>query len=311
MSYEEIAETLEVNPGTVRSRLFSARRLLIEGLERGMKPMKHVDEETLFMYMDGELPFSEAKRVKEHLAGCPECRALLKEYGMVSEGFKEEDVSWDTEAFTRAVMEKVNAQVNGVLLERVQFRERIEVQTQSLVATHYTSRIGRPGSICPMVVSAAQPGHGWGWEVYREALSSSKDYQGTILVHSPRHPGNPSRLVMADMAGLLPLYLEDLSSGRQVIQRRKLEDPTVPPQISAKGIRISWVALPTSLTEVASSSLAAATSSAVFWACLINPLEGSDRLGKSPCRVPRPPGHILCRGNYITLFVIDYIKMMA
>ncbi len=175
--------------------------------------------------------------------------------------------------------------------------------------------------ISTATASGSQPGSQWGWEVYREALSYSRDYQGTIRVESPgggveiavlkvgdltrvtlprdggqttilrkgekvalkglpihgwwkllgpdlpldeallqqnymlkakparwegreiwrleltpRHPGNPSRLVMVDRAWLLPLYMEDRSSGGQVIQSRSLKGLVAPPRISATEI---------------------------------------------------------------------------
>ncbi len=137
--------------------------------------MKHIDEETLSMYIDGELPSPQVKMVKEHLAGCLPCRRLLEEYGSFGEALRQEEAFWDTETFTRTVMDKINASGRqrrlrsfipahglrsyaavaavlllvlggGAFLERVQFRQQIESQTGSLVASHYTSRMGDLGA---------------------------------------------------------------------------------------------------------------------------------------------------------------------
>lgn len=138
--------------------------------------MKHIDEETLFLYMDGELPSPRAEKVREHLAGCLECRRLFKEYVAIGEAAKQDPdaIPWDIGAFTGAVMKKVNtgkrkpwfrpipalnpryfaaaaavlllALGGGVLLERVEFRAQVEAQTRSLVANHYTARMGDLGA---------------------------------------------------------------------------------------------------------------------------------------------------------------------
>ena len=54
--------------------------------------MSHVDQGILHAYLDGaldELPSGDARAIREHLAACPECRALLEE----EEGIREQTLA--------------------------------------------------------------------------------------------------------------------------------------------------------------------------------------------------------------------------
>ena len=85
-SYAEIAEILEVRPDALERLLFRARRGLAEQLEGALTCGEA--EDVLLRRLDGRLPRSESRRLKEHLRECPACvrfstvqkrqRALLK-----------------------------------------------------------------------------------------------------------------------------------------------------------------------------------------------------------------------------------------
>jgi len=47
----------------------------------------HFDEAQLMLYIDGELPSSEANQVKTHLLACPECRQEFSDLQEANEAF--------------------------------------------------------------------------------------------------------------------------------------------------------------------------------------------------------------------------------
>lgn len=73
--------------------------------------MKYCEEYAalLDLFVDGELPAEEMKRVRDHLAECPGCRAYVDDTLAIRAGFPEVEDTVVPEGFAQGVMERVRA----------------------------------------------------------------------------------------------------------------------------------------------------------------------------------------------------------
>ena len=127
LSYDEISEALGIEPGTVKSRIFRARKklcdfLLSEGNIPGPGASKRTEgrngcmsrcENFLEMssrYLDGDLNPDEEQSLLSHLAECPDCRRAYEAMRAVS---LELDVTDAPEGFAAGVMGAVRAAAPG------------------------------------------------------------------------------------------------------------------------------------------------------------------------------------------------------
>lgn len=108
MSYAEIGAALSLEEGTVKSRIFRARKRLCTFLldsgnipdslaSKGMKGsgQNMIDcekcREMISCLLDGELSQAEQSLVREHIAACPECRSVYDAFSAVSAQLHEEE----------------------------------------------------------------------------------------------------------------------------------------------------------------------------------------------------------------------------
>ena len=90
LAYDELAATLQLNAGTVKSRLAPARRCCTATVRPTEAPSmtEHLDMAILSAYLDNELDAAEQRHADGHLAVCPQCRATLAELDGLGQGLR-------------------------------------------------------------------------------------------------------------------------------------------------------------------------------------------------------------------------------
>lgn len=77
----------------------------------------------LDLFVDGELPLEEMERVRDHLAGCPGCRAYVDDALAIRAGFPDAEDTEVPEGFAGGVMERIRA-ASGKEEKIVELRRR-------------------------------------------------------------------------------------------------------------------------------------------------------------------------------------------